>query len=84
MLVYRIAKCLFIGDLSGRGAALYGGSWNNRGIPMLYTAGSISLATLEVVVHLKNIVPPDFCRVTIDIPDDSIIACNRDDLPLYP
>jgi RES domain-containing protein len=37
---------------SGEGAQLFGGRWNNPGVPLIYTAESQSLATLEMLVHL--------------------------------
>lgn len=39
---------------NGGGARLYGGRWNSRGMPCIYLAGSESLATLEVMVHLQD------------------------------
>lgn len=41
------------GAFSGEGARRYGGRWNHAGTPMVYTAGSISLAALEVLAHLE-------------------------------
>ncbi len=38
----------------GEGARLYGGRWNSPGTRMVYTASSISLAVLEVLVHLQE------------------------------
>jgi RES domain-containing protein len=38
----------------GIGASLYPGRWNNAGTPIIYTAGSQSLATLEILVHLED------------------------------
>jgi RES domain-containing protein len=38
---------------SGEGARLHGGRWNHRGTPVIYTAGSVSLAALEMLVHLE-------------------------------
>lgn len=40
---------------SGECAKLYGGRWNSIGTPMIYTAGSLSLATLELLVHVEEI-----------------------------
>jgi RES domain-containing protein len=38
----------------GEGARLYGGRWNSPGTPMVYTSSTISLAVLEVLVHLQK------------------------------
>jgi len=38
----------------GDGAYRFGGRWNSRGTRILYTAGSLSLAALEMVVHLNS------------------------------
>lgn len=43
----RFAKSAF----SGEGARLYGGRWNRKGVPLVYTAGSQSLAMLEMLVQ---------------------------------
>jgi RES domain-containing protein len=47
MLTSRFADTAF----SGEGARLYGGRWNLKGVPMVYTAGSQSLAVLEIMVQ---------------------------------
>ena len=44
----RFAPTAFTGD----GARIIGGRWNHPGTPLVYAAGSISLATLEMLVHL--------------------------------
>jgi len=36
---------------TGEGARLYGGRWNRKGTPMVYTAGSQSLAVLEMLAQ---------------------------------
>ncbi|HEV2122738.1 MAG TPA: RES domain-containing protein, partial [Chloroflexota bacterium] len=40
--------------LSGEGARRVGGRWNHRGVPLVYLAESIALATLEILVHLQD------------------------------
>jgi RES domain-containing protein len=83
MIVYRITNCDYANDLSGTGARLYGGRWNNEGKSMLYTASSRSLAILEVLVHLPPLMIPDnYCSVEIEVPDDSILTINTADLPV--
>ena len=47
LLSARFARSAF----SGEGARLYGGRWNRKGTPMVYTAGSQSLAMLEMLVQ---------------------------------
>lgn len=52
---FRITKAKYAATaFTGEGAALYPGRWNRRGERMVYTAGSISLAVLEMLVHLKR------------------------------
>lgn len=51
MIVYRIASPLHIKDLSGTGASLVGGRWNSKGVPVVYTAQSRSLAALELYAN---------------------------------
>ena len=38
----------------GEGARLYGGRWNNKGTPMVYTSESLALCSLEIFVHLLS------------------------------
>ena len=58
------------GDYSG--AMLAGGRWNPIGTPMLYTAQYLSLACIEILVHLdKNQLPRDFVWSSTDLPETS-------------
>ncbi len=51
MIVYRFSHPKYANDLSGNGARLKGGRWNNIGTPVIYTSASISLALLEVLAN---------------------------------
>jgi RES domain-containing protein len=54
-IVYRIgvdAPAYEADDLSGKGAEITGGRWNERGAAIVYAAENRSLACLETLVHL--------------------------------
>jgi RES domain-containing protein len=82
MIVYRLSKTKFAGDLSGKGAEISGGRWNSKGVAMVYTSESRALATTEIAVHssLANI-PLDYNIINIEIPDNLIFEPNVSDLP---
>lgn len=42
------------GAFSGIGAKDRGGRWNSKGAAVVYTAGALSLAILEILVHLDD------------------------------
>ena len=53
-IVWRLVKHRHIATaFDGEGARLYGGRWNSRGTPMVYLSASLSLAALELFVHLS-------------------------------
>jgi len=39
---------------SGEGARQFGGRWNSPGVPVVYTAEHVSLAVLEILVHVEH------------------------------
>src|SRR5690606_6785921 len=53
--VWRIVKAKHAGAaFTGEGAKAAGGRWNSPGRAVVYTAGSTSLAMLEMLVHLES------------------------------
>jgi RES domain-containing protein len=75
MIFYRICKSDFKDDISGSGAKLFGSRWNSKGIPMLYTAEHISLAALEMLIHIQlTEVPVTFHVLSIFIPENASVA----------
>lgn len=60
MLVYRICKAEFA-QLDGEGARLFGGRWNSPGLSAVYTSTHLSLAALELLVHV------DFENLPLDL-----------------
>lgn len=83
MLLYRIAHSKYASDLSGEGARRAGGRWNLKGTPVIYTADSTALATLETLVHFPlNLTPQDRAIATIELPDVlPVTTINLEDLP---
>jgi RES domain-containing protein len=52
---WRIVKTSKVTNaFNGEGARLYGGRWNSPGTAVVYTAQSVSLAALELLVHLQT------------------------------
>lgn len=65
-------------DLSGTGAKLSGGRWNDEGIAVVYAASTRALACLETVVHLgADELPLNRYLVEITVPDDIWAAAER-------
>jgi RES domain-containing protein len=52
---WRIVKAAYKNKaFTGEGARMYGGRWNSKGVPVIYTAGSLALASIEMVVNLPS------------------------------
>lgn len=55
LTTYRIFKTKHARSwFDGEGAFQFGGRWNSRGTRILYSANSLSLAALEMLVHLNS------------------------------
>jgi RES domain-containing protein len=81
--VFRIAKTRSIRDLSGTGARVYGGRWNRKDIPIVYTSENRSLATLEFLVHVPlSLLPNNLSIACLEIPDD--IAVEQISIAVLP
>ena len=72
MQVYRLVKARHAATaLDGEGARRVGGRWNAPGVPVAYCASSLSLAVLELLVHVDpGDAPEDLVAVRIEVPDD--------------
>ncbi|MCK5597376.1 MAG: RES family NAD+ phosphorylase [Candidatus Eisenbacteria sp.] len=74
MHLFRIAKTVYIRDLSGAGPRRYGGRWNHKGTAVIYAAESRSLATLEYLVHVPLPYEPLGLSVaTLIVPDGASV-----------
>jgi RES domain-containing protein len=57
----------------GQGAKASGGRWNSVGVPVVYTSGTLSLALVEVLVHLPAGLLPAFSAVPVEF-DESLVT----------
>jgi RES domain-containing protein len=80
MLVYRITSSTYASDISGTGAAMFGGRWNKKGMPVLYTGESKEIALLETIVNTPPMLIPQLDILTLKIPN-SYTEFTLDSLP---
>lgn len=87
-LVWRIAtdtRQYTADDLSGTGASLSGGRWNDIGTAVVYCSESRALACLETVVHLNaGGLPFNRYLVEIEVPDDVWASAETADASSLP
>ena len=80
---YRIVRQRFAANaFDGEGSRLFGGRWNKKGIRMVYTSASASLAVLETFMHMGiDAHSISHAIIEIDIPDEIIEEVTAEDLP---
>jgi len=84
MKVWRICKAKHKSlAFSGYGAEKTGGRWNYKGYPLVYTSENLSLAALELFVHVSpGIIPTDLIAVCGILPASiSVEEVRVTDLP---
>ena len=83
MRCWRIVKARRADEsLSGEGARIYGGRWNHAGSSIVYASTSLSLAALEVFVHLDRYdMGLRFTAIELDVPDTSTEVLDDRSLP---
>jgi RES domain-containing protein len=71
MRIWRICRGVHASTaFSGEGARRYGGRWNSRGVPMVYTSTSLALAAIEYFVHIEpNLAPADLVSISATLPE---------------
>lgn len=73
MRAWRISKASRAHDLSGKGAAIEGGRWNDAEVPAVYLGLSPSTCCLETFVHQtrRPLIP---MKITVlELPDDAAL-----------
>src|SRR3712207_4540308 len=87
---WRIVKSRYASTaFDGEGARLYGGRWNSPGTRMVYTLSTISLAVLEVLVHLQEAsLLSSYSLISADFDDALVERLARSRMPdgwrIYP
>lgn len=71
MKLWRITRSQHASSaFSGTGAEKTGGRWNFKGFPMVYASENLSLAALEVFVHVPpGLIPDDMISISAVLPD---------------
>lgn len=88
MILYRFSRKEHGGDLSGKGAELYGGRWNSKGTPVIYCSETRALAVAEVIAYTPpGFIPEGYVLNIIEAPEatstegDSFTSLEPKQLP---
>lgn len=82
MLVWRIAKARFATDLSGQGAALFGGRWNHMEHRALYFGTTAAICALETFIHATEVPRFALKLVKLKLPDEPALYWEPDNAEL--
>ena len=66
----------------GEGASLHGGRWNSKGSRVVYTAGSLALACLELLVNIdyeRTLL--DYVAIPVEFDESLVLRVSRASLP---
>ena len=67
---------------TGDGARIHGGRWNSKGVAVVYTAGSLALASIEMIVNLPAPkLLQKYVRISAHISLDLVSDLSEADLP---
>jgi RES domain-containing protein len=67
---------------TGEGSRRYSGRWNSRGFAVVYTSSSLSLAILEVLVHIPiYAILEEYVYFPIEFDQDFVLPLDVNNLP---
>lgn len=80
---WRIVQTRHLGSaFDGEGARKYPGRWNTQATAMIYTAGSLALAALEMLVHLESTDLLNlYSRIPVSFDKSLCLNFRKEDLP---
>lgn len=76
-----VRENLLAAAFTGEGAAKFGGRWNSRGVAVVYTSATRSLAALETLVHLNHPGPFKYKIIRIEFSDALVDSMGISRLP---
>jgi RES domain-containing protein len=80
---WRLTKTKLLANAwDGQGARKSGGRWNSVGIAVVYTSGTLSLALVEVLVHIPSGILPAYSAVRVDFDESMVGTVERGQLPV--
>lgn len=79
---WRLTKTKYLASAWDGGAAKRsGGRWNSVGVAVVYASANLSLALVEVLVHLPSGILPAYSAVPAEFDDSMVTAVARVHLP---
>ena len=79
---WRLVKTRFLSSAwDGEGARGAGGRWNSVGVPVVYVSSTLSLALVEVLVHLPAGLLGAYAAVPVSFDDTQVEALPDAGLP---
>jgi RES domain-containing protein len=65
----------------GEGARRAGGRWNSTGVRVVYASATLSLALVEILVHLPSGLLPAYSAVPVEMDESLVETVAAADLP---
>jgi RES domain-containing protein len=83
VVAWRIVQRRFAKDaFTGEGARRFGGRWNSPGHAVIYTAQSLALAVLEILVHVDSeTLLQNYVAIPATIDEHLIVSIQESRLP---
>jgi RES domain-containing protein len=79
---WRVVKTKHVATVwDGEAAALYGGRWNSPNGRVVYGSATLSLALVEILVHLPGGMLPSFSAIAVEFDDAIVTSLSIADLP---
>lgn len=79
---WRLTKTKYLSHAwDGEGAKKAGGRWNSLGVAVIYTSGSLSLALVEILVHLTPEILPAYSALRVEFEESLVTTVALGVLP---